>query len=38
MGVFGALMDKDDVGNEKYKCSARAIYKSHLVAAIDNER
>lgn len=37
MGVLGALMDKDDVGKEKYKSSARAIYTSYLVGVIDNK-
>lgn len=37
MGVLGTLMDKDDVGKEKYKASARAIYKSYLLGVIDNK-
>lgn len=37
MGVLGALMDKDDVGKEKHKSSARAIYKPYLVGVIDNK-
>lgn len=37
MGVLGALMDKDDVGKEKYKSSSRAIYKSYLVGVINNK-